>query len=135
MAANGNVYVADWDNDRIQYFTPTGSFKGTWGTHGSANGRFNCPTGVAVAPNGRVYVADSGNDRIQFFTAAGSFLGKWGKWGSNNGDFHSPRYVALSPSANRVYVTDSWNSRVQYFRKSDPSVNPTSLGKVKALFR
>ena len=85
----GNVYVADYDNDRIQYFTASGSYLGQWGSHGSGNGQFDYPYGVAVAPGGDVYVADSDNNRVQYFTASGSYLGQWGTYGSGNGQFNT----------------------------------------------
>jgi hypothetical protein len=67
--AAGNVYVADGgDNDRIQKFSSTGTFLGTWGTSGAGDGDFQGPTDVAVDPAGNVYVADVNS--IQKFTMA-----------------------------------------------------------------
>jgi DNA-binding beta-propeller fold protein YncE len=43
--------------------------------------------------------------------------------------------VALSPSEKRVYVADSGNTRVQYFDESGVAVVPSSLGRIRALFR
>jgi len=126
--------VADSQNHRLQYFTSTGSFLGKWGSLGAAPGKFQVPTGVAVAPDGTVFVADLGNFRIQYFTPTGSFLGTWGKKGDGPGEFDYAYGVAVSPGAVRVYTAEMRNHRVQYFRKSDPAVSPTSLGRVKALF-
>ncbi len=39
----------------------------TWGSHGTDNGQFNLPLGIAVDSSGNVYVADTGNYRIQKF--------------------------------------------------------------------
>ena len=54
----GNVYVSDWDNNRIQKFGPNGAFITKWGTSGSGNGQFNGPGGIAVNSSRDVYVAD-----------------------------------------------------------------------------
>jgi tripartite motif-containing protein 71 len=89
-AANGNVYVTDRENHRVQYFTADGSFLGKWGSEGFWNGQFNEPSSVKVAPNGNVYVADKFNHRIQYFRPNGSFLGKWGERGPADGYFESP---------------------------------------------
>ncbi len=123
------------DNDRVQYFTSSGSYLGKWGSKGTGDGQFNLPWGVALAPDGNAYVTDGWNHRIQYFTPTGSFLGKWGSYGKGNGQFYLPRGIAFNAAGGRVYVCDAGNARIQYFRRSDPRVEPTSLGRVKALFR
>ena len=75
VAPNGNVYVADTSNDRIQYFTATGSWLGVWGIQGRDPGQFITPIDVAISSGGTVYVVDMSNHRIQYFTRTGSFLG------------------------------------------------------------
>ena len=74
----GNVFVADSRNDRVQVFGPDGSFIIKWGSTGSQNGQFWLPSGIAVDNKGYVYVADCGNDRIQKFTSNGVFVTAWG---------------------------------------------------------
>jgi DNA-binding beta-propeller fold protein YncE len=63
---NGNVFVADTGQDRIQKFTSTGTFLATWGSTGTQNGQFDIPFGVAVDGDGNVFVGDF-NNRIQKF--------------------------------------------------------------------
>ena len=126
VAPNGNVYVADYWNYRIQYFTSTGSFLGKLSQDG--------PWGVDVAPNGNIFVTDDYN-RVQYFTATGSYLGEWGREGSGPGEFDGPCDVAITRAGDRVYVTDAGNYRVQYFKLTNPAVAPASLGRVKALFK
>jgi len=123
VAANGDVYVADKNNHRIQYFSSAGSYKGEWGSLGNGDGEFSEPHGIGVAPNGDVYVADTFNNRIQFFSAAGDFKGKWGATGVEDGKFSWPTAVAIAPGGT-VYVADSHNHRVQYF-------GPTGIFKGK----
>lgn len=147
VAQNRNVYVADTNNRRVQCFTYNGSFLVSWGgtdrpadVDVASSGKFyvaHAPDmGVAVAPDtGYVYVADTDNHRIQYFTGNGSFLGKFGSRGSGEGQFRQPSDVAFSTSGARLYVADTGNYRIQYFRWSPPAVSPSSLGRVKALFR
>ena len=40
VAPNGNVYVADSNNNRVEVFSKSGAFRGKWGTIGSDNGQF-----------------------------------------------------------------------------------------------
>ncbi|MFH0952626.1 MAG: T9SS type A sorting domain-containing protein [Patescibacteria group bacterium] len=67
IASDGNVYVADYNNHRIQVFTADGTFVSKWGEQGSGDGQFNFPHGVAITTNGNVYVVDNSNHRIQEF--------------------------------------------------------------------
>ncbi len=63
----GDVYVADFFNNRVQKFAPDGVFRAEWGGAGDEPGRFDRPIDIAVALDGRVYVVDFGNNRIQVF--------------------------------------------------------------------
>lgn len=74
VTPDGLVYVADFYNHRIQLFAPDGSWRGTWGRHGTGAGQFERPTDMAIDEAGRVYVVDWGNHRIQRFTRRGHGL-------------------------------------------------------------
>jgi len=63
--SNGNVYVADYGNHRIEKFDSGGGFLTKWGNYGTGDGQFTCPEGVAADSGGNVYVADNYNHRIQ----------------------------------------------------------------------
>ena len=56
--SQGNVYVADKQNDRIQKFTGNGAFLRQWGGFGHDPGQFDTPTGIAISTDGLVYVSD-----------------------------------------------------------------------------
>ena len=114
VAPNGDVYVADQGNNRIQYFSPGGTYKGKWGTEGSGNGQLDVPYAVAIAPNGDVYVADVANARIQYFSPTGTYKGKWGSFGSGNSQFDFPSAIAVASNGD-VYVSDTNNDRIQRF--------------------
>ena len=62
---DGNVFVADFYNNRVQKFSPDGAFLSTFGTKGTGPGQFEKAIAVAVARNGTVFVADFANNRIQ----------------------------------------------------------------------
>ena len=66
----GNVYVADTANNRIQVFSSNGTFLSQWGGYGGVNGTLKSPEGIAIdSSSGNVYVADTGNNRISAYTS------------------------------------------------------------------
>jgi DNA-binding beta-propeller fold protein YncE len=61
---DGDLFVVDRGNNRIQRFTAGGGFLGAFGTAGGGPGQMLSPQGLAVDAAGNVYVADVGNTRI-----------------------------------------------------------------------
>ncbi|MDE0197429.1 MAG: NHL repeat-containing protein, partial [Caldilineaceae bacterium] len=70
----GDVYVADWRNDRVQKFGADGDFKMAFGESGCGDGQFNRPSGVDVDRHGDIYVVDRGNNRVQLFNEEGRYV-------------------------------------------------------------
>jgi len=135
LDALGNVYVADYDNNKIRKITPAGDVSTLAGsTSGSADGagtaaQFNAPTGVAVDALGNVYVADKNNHKIRKITPAGDVSTMAGSTsGSADGtgtaaQFNAPTGVALDASGN-VYVADYDNNKI---RKITPAGDVSTL--------
>ena len=73
LDTQGNVYVADWRNDRIQKFTANGRFLDAFGEPGEGEGQFHRPAKPAVDADGYIYVADWGNERVQMLAPDGAF--------------------------------------------------------------
>ena len=72
--ADGNLYVADRLNNRVQKFDAFGNSKQA-GSLTSA-GTFAQPTGVTVDPDGNLWVVDNnGSPAARKFTSGGTFLG------------------------------------------------------------
>ncbi|MHA7734715.1 6-bladed beta-propeller [Nitrosopumilus sp. S6] len=110
--ADGNSYISDLGNKRIQKFSSSGEFILTFGESGKLAGQFHHPSGVAVDSN-FVYVADQNLHKIQKFTLDGIFVDEWGKYGNNEGEFKSPKDIAVH--SNFIYVVDADNYRIQKF--------------------
>ena len=110
---SGNVYVADFSNDRIQKFTQDGEFITKWGSRGSDDGQFRFPTGIAVDQSGNVYVADSWNDRIQKFTPDGEFITKFDSVELSDGKYTFEEIFDLKISDKRLYVSDSRTDSIE----------------------
>lgn len=120
LDSEGNIYVADSGNNRIQKLNSEGQFILQWGTFGSAPGQFNEPWGIAVDESGHVYVADTWNHRIQKFDSSGNFLSAWGYFVNTEGKleqpggFWGPRTIAIDSQGN-LLVADTGNKRIQKF--------------------
>jgi DNA-binding beta-propeller fold protein YncE len=132
----GNVYVADFNNSRIQKFDSNGRFITKWGSLGTADGQFNGTLVVAVDPNtGNVYADDLYNNRIQKFDSNGNFIAKWGSPGTGDGQFNGTTGVAIDPKTGNVYVADFNNNRIQKFDSNGRFITKWgSLGKSDGQF-
>lgn len=114
IGPDGNAYVVDGSNHRIQKFTSEGVYLDQWGGLGSGDGQLNDPWDITIDPQGFIYVAEYGNHRVQKFTLNGVFVTKWGTYGSGPGQFYHCNGVAVAPDGS-IYVCDTWNHRVQHF--------------------
>lgn len=113
----GDVYVADAYNHRIQVFDASGQFLRQWGVEGSQPGEFKEPWGVALGPDGDVYVVDTWNHRIQVFDGQGELERIWGTFGETEGPagsgdlLYGPRDLVVDDEG-YLYVSDTGNKRV-----------------------
>ncbi len=79
--ADGNLYVVDSQNHRVQQWSPQGRLLVTWGGLGRGEGKFVLPFGIAVDRTHKIaYVTDPYNERVQAFTLTGKFVTAWGRW-------------------------------------------------------
>jgi DNA-binding beta-propeller fold protein YncE len=120
--SEGNIFVVDGGNDRIQVFDPSGQFLRGWGKHGSGEGEFDLKARtepltlgeLAIDADDHLYVVDSFNERVQKFDNAGNFLLEWGSSGREDGQFVRPLGVAVNPDGT-IYVIDDRRNTVQVF--------------------
>jgi streptogramin lyase len=112
--SEGNIWVVDTENNRIQKFNSKGEYQGQFGSFGSGNGQFNKPTDIVINYLGSIYVSDTGNNRIQRFNEKGEYLSKFGSEGSGNGQFKKPMGMDHH-NGNTLIVADTDNNRIQQF--------------------
>jgi sugar lactone lactonase YvrE len=70
-----SLFISDRWNDRVQVFDLDGNFKFSFGSTGSAPGKFGEPKQIAFDQEGNVLVVDRLNDRVQVFTPQGRRIG------------------------------------------------------------
>ncbi|WP_214626762.1 InlB B-repeat-containing protein [Paenibacillus agaridevorans] len=63
----GNLFVTDEGNSRIQKFNSNGELIASWGAPGKGEGEFDGLAAIAVDRAGNVYVTETGNHRVQKF--------------------------------------------------------------------
>jgi sugar lactone lactonase YvrE len=113
--AEGNLYVADTWNNRIQIFDADGSFVSTFGKAGDGPGYFSRPKGVAIDGDGHIWVADGMQDRVQVFDKEGQLLIAFGGHGLLPGQFQGLVGIAID-KRNRVFTTEIYPGRAQQFQ-------------------
>ena len=124
LDAEGNVYVADSNNNRIRKISPEGLVSTlAGGAVGFRDGdgrlaQFSYPSGVALDAEGNVYVADSNNNRTRKIspeglvsTLAGSTVG-FRDGSGRSAQLNTPSGVALDAAGN-VYVADWQNHLIR----------------------
>jgi sugar lactone lactonase YvrE len=139
--AAGNLYIADYANNRVRKVAATGTITtvagneqyGYSGDGGPATAAsLKLPYGVAVDATGNLYIADTDNWRVRKVTSAGIITtvagnGQWGYAGDGGpataASLSAPWGVAVDAAGN-LYIADQGNSRI---RKVTPGGTITTL--------
>jgi DNA-binding beta-propeller fold protein YncE len=113
--ADGNVYVTDTLNNRVEIFDADGNFISWFGKHADGPGCFARPKGIAIDADGHIWVADEMQDRLQVFNREGQLLTYIGQGhGELPGQFKALVGVAIDKH-NRVFTTEQFPGRLQEF--------------------
>ncbi|MFC1800608.1 Ig-like domain-containing protein [Nanoarchaeota archaeon] len=138
--SNGDIYVADSNNNRISKWNSNGNAVGWLG--GARNGwqtgaapaaaddyqSFDSPSGVSVDSNGDIYVADTLNNRVSKWDSSGNAVGWFGignGWQTVAGTvptnlrrrFNGPMDIYVDSNGD-IYVADTNNHRVSKWNSS-----------------
>src|ERR1700685_2018148 len=112
---DGNLYVADTLNNRIEIFDGDGKFIRMFGKAGDAAGYFARPKGVAIDSDGHIWVVDGMQDRVQVYNQEAQLLISFGGHGLLPGMFQGIVGIAIDKQ-NRVFTSEIFPGRVQQFR-------------------
>src|SRR5579862_4033230 len=125
---DGNVYVTDTLNNRVEIFDADGNFVSTFGKNGDGPGYFARPKGIAIDGDGHIWVADSMQDRLQVFNKEGQLLTYIGMGhGELPGQFKALVGVAIDKQ-NHVFTAEQEPGRLQMFQY----VNDAAAADAKA---
>ena len=113
---DGNIYVTDTLNWRVEMFDAEGKFIKQFGKHCDAIGCFKRPKGIAVDSDGHIWVVDTGLALVQIYNQDGELLAYVGGPGRALGRFNDPMGIAIDDK-NQVFVSEQYPwGRVQQFR-------------------
>ena len=113
---DGNIYVTDTLNWRVEIFDADGKFISQFGQHCDAIGCFKRPKGIAVDGDGHIWVVDTGMGLVQAYNRDGQLLAYVGGPGRNLGQFTDPMGITFDQN-NRMFVSEQYPwGRVQQFR-------------------
>jgi len=139
--STGNLYIADYGNNRVRKVDSSGRIttvagNGTWAPLGdgglATDAGLRYPSGIAVDSSGDLFIADCWHHRIRKVDPSGritTVAGNGSKGYSGDGGpatsakLYYPRGVAVD-SAGNLYIADSGNGCI---RKVDPSGVITTL--------
>ena len=139
--AAGNLYIADYGNNRVRRVGTDGtiaSIAGTGAAGSTGDGGpatkalLRQPWGVALDSSGDVFIADYGNSRIREITtdgimhtiAGGTGVGYTGDtFIATNAKLNFPTGVAVDSSTGKVYIADSSNNVIRMLTPYPPAVS------------
>ena len=117
LGKNGQLYVCDKDNHRIQVLQEN-QFLFSFGKNGKLPGMFNKPYDLAFNnAEDLLIITDCGNHRIQLFTPSGQFLKLFGNFFEIPGKLRFPTGIFYAPD-DHVLVCSS-NSHCMLIFKDD----------------
>ncbi|MCZ2108623.1 MAG: TIGR03663 family protein [Dehalococcoidia bacterium] len=128
----GDMWVTDTGNGRIQVYTLTGQYVRTVGARGSGNGQFNEPVGIDIAKDGTVFVADMYNRRVVLLHPDGTYSSSFPVDGWGGQEVTDKPYiraigndrVAVSlPSKGQVRIYDRSGNQLEVIAPSEEPLN------------
>ncbi|HEU4739952.1 MAG TPA: DUF6531 domain-containing protein [Solirubrobacterales bacterium] len=109
----GNVWVLDNENGRVEQFGPDGQLISKFGSLGNGENQLETPSAIALDASGNVLVADK--LRVKKFSPSGELLAKFGPLGAS-GQFLTPTTSLAVGVDGSVWASD--NVRIYRFSAS-----------------
>jgi DNA-binding beta-propeller fold protein YncE len=112
----GNIYVVDTGNQRVQTFDSKGNFKMiiNGSEDGSGTSTLVNPRGIDIDSRGFIYVVNNLTHYIYAFDKEGKKAFQFGGMGDQNEQFYLPNGLFIDEN-DTVYITDTLNQRVAIY--------------------
>lgn len=130
VGRDGQLYVVDSGNFRVQVFDAAGRYLNAFGNIGKQLGNFARPKEIATDREGNVYVVDTAFGNTQLFTPEGDLLMFIGERAEQDGParYMLPSGVYVDEDG-RIYVVDQWFRKVDIYRPAALAAGDGWLGK------
>ncbi|MBN2374743.1 NHL repeat-containing protein [bacterium] len=112
---NGDIFVVDSGNFRVQCLGPANEPKMAFGGVGTTEKNFVRPYGIAIDSKDRIFVSDIVLKSIQVFDGNGGFMCAIKEKSANEEIFKQPLGISYS-SQNRLYVVDGEGQKIHVFK-------------------
>ena len=129
----GNVWVTDYDNNKVVKLSQDGQLLQAIHHAGSENDKLSQLHGVSVSAAGLIYICDYGNNRITVHDDESKFLFAFGSEGSGPECLDRPADIAFG-SNGLVYVADFgkkcvsvWSTEATFMTNFYTKYAPTSI--------
>lgn len=134
IGKDGQLYVADGGNFRVQIFDRNGKYLQSFGSVGKQLGNFARPKEVATDKDGNVYVVDAAFGNFQIFNAEGELLMFVGERSEQEGPgkYMLPSGIAIDEDG-RIYFVDQWFRKIDIFRPYASKTQNLKSGDTPAL--
>jgi DNA-binding beta-propeller fold protein YncE len=113
----GNIYVVDTGNQRVQVFDAVGNFLYMFNGYPEEVGEsvFVNPRGIGISSRGTIYVVSNLTHIVYAFDKEGNQISQFGGMGEGPGDLYLPNGLFIDEK-DTIYVTDTLNQRISIFR-------------------
>jgi len=123
VSEDGDVFILDAGNYRVQTMDDRGRFKEMWGSRGTGDGQFENPVAMAISPdNDFLVVLENEDDRVQMFDPDGNFILSLEVSRIGKGSLKDPVDLTVD-TLGYIYILDRERKKVLKFHKGGSFVS------------
>jgi len=126
FAADGSRYILDVGNFRVLAYDPSGAFRTSWGSKGTAAGQLSDPVDIAVRADSSVAVLDDARGVIEIYDRDGTALGSINVATSTPAGFNTSNGFTIDSEGN-IYVSQVLEDRRGQVQKFSPTGQTLTL--------